>query len=146
MTQTSDDVLGAFSSPNSSLHSICEGRFNGQSKSRRFGCRYNASVLFDILHDSKILSCTSIEGFRQQSEPALLQYTDDMIAPELLRSESQPILHSNEDLPLTQSVSLVDTEIDDKKKNLSHKETKKKTSSSSSLFPHGRNETPCLYK
>ena len=139
MTQTSDDVLGAFSSPNSSLHSICEGRFNGQSRSRRFGCRYNASVLFDILHDSKILSCTSIEGFRQQSEPALLQHTDDMIAPELLRSESQPILHSNEDVPLTQSIKLIDKENDEKKKNLPIKESKKK---SSSLFPRGRNVFP----
>ena len=139
MTQTSDDVLGAFSSPNSSLHSICEGRFNGQSRSRRFGCRYNASVLFDILHDSKILSCTSIEGFRQQSEPALLQHTDDMIAPELLRSESQPVLHSNEDVPLTQSIKLIDKENDEKKKNLPIKESKKK---SSSLFPRGRNVFP----
>lgn len=139
MTQTSDDVLGAFSSPNSSLHSICDGRFNGQSKSRRFGCRYNASILFDILHDSKILSCTSIEGFRQQSEPALLQYTDDMIAPELLRSESQPVLHSNEDVPLTQSIKLIDKENDEKKKNLPIKESKKK---SSSLFPRGRNVFP----
>ena len=139
MTQTSDDVLGAFSSPNSSLHSICDGRFNGQSKSRRFGCRYNASVLYDILHDSKILSCTSIEGFRQQSEPALLQYTDDMIAPELLRSESQPVLHSNEDVPLTQSIKLIDKENDEKKKNLPIKESKKK---SSSLFPRGRNVFP----
>ena len=139
MTQTSDDVLGAFSSPNSSLHSICDGRFNGQSKSRRFGCRYNASILFDILHDSKILSCTSIEGFRQQSEPALLQYTDDMIAPELLRSESQPVLHSNEDVPLTQSIKLIDKENDEKKKNLPIKESKKK---SSSLFPRGRNIFP----
>lgn len=138
MTQTSDDVLGAFSSPNSSLHSICDGRFNGQSKSRRFGCRYNASILFDILHDSKILSCTSIEGFRQQSEPALLQYTDDMIAPELLRSESQPVLHSNEDVPLTQSIKLIDKENDEKKKNLPIKESKK----SSSLFPRGRNVFP----
>ena len=139
MTQTSDDVLGAFSSPNSSLHSICEGRFNGQSKSRRFGCRYNALVLFDILHDSKILSFTSIEGFRQQSEPALLQHTDDMIAPELLRSESQPVLHSNEDVPLTQSIKLIDKENDEKKKNLPIKESKKK---SSSLFPRGRNVFP----
>ena len=139
MTQTSDDVLGAFSSPNSSLHSICDGRFNGQSKSRRFGCRYNASILFDILHDSKILSCTSIEGFRQQSEPALLQYTDDIIAPELLRSESQPVLHSNEDVPLTQSIKLIDKENDEKKKNLPIKESKKK---SSSLFPRGRNVFP----
>ena len=139
MTQTSDDVLGAFSSPNSSLHSICDGRFNGQSKSRRFGCRYNGSILFDILHDSKILSCTSIEGFRQQSEPALLQYTDDMIAPELLRSESQPVLHSNEDVPLTQSIKLIDKENDEKKKNLPIKESKKK---SSSLFPRGRNVFP----
>ena len=139
MTQTSDDVLGAFSSPNSSLHSICDGRFNGQSKSRRFGCRYNASILFDILHDSKILSCTSIEGFRQQSEPALLQHTDDMIAPELLRSESQPVLHSNEDVPLTQSIKLIDKENDEKKKNLPIKESKKK---SSSLFPRGRNVFP----
>lgn len=102
---TSDDFLGCYSSPNSSLQSICGYTLNSVTKSRRYGRRYDPSVLSDMIRDPSYLSCSSIEGFRQQSEPALL-HPEDKVSPALLRSGSQPALTSSQELPVLSLLQL----------------------------------------
>lgn len=93
--QHSDDVSDIYSSPCSSLHSLCGSSVSQAGKSRRFGRRFESSIIADCLCESTYLKCNHSEGIRQLSEPALLKYSDESISPELLRVDSLPTLGSS---------------------------------------------------